>query len=599
MTFVARYEGGRSVVYTAAAGDWLVAVSVSDGIPSWPKHDWELLEEFDLYTPRFRARMRVFARRATQSGTWVEQFEPYAWSTALFRFSGAKELRTLARSRVQNARPTWPSLDEGGSGDVVHVGLLELPSAPADDVVRWQSQIAIVATRDVSNVTMVPVASSLGPRTDGWALTLFLASSVRVPTPVLVSPPEAVDVAADFQVAWDPIEGQTGFRLSRRINGGAWQYWTGLAWGSSETEVSGSGSSFVFSGWANASSYELRVRAAIGGDLSEWSTVLAVWGVASPPAPTLVVSSTDSRKPLLIASGPAGAGATLSGFDIEVSIGGNVWTSVDADPDGAWLVDRPLPDGPVSARARTVQNAGVQRGPWSTPISWVVAVPPAPAPGVTASRIAHPVSGLPGVQLAITTTLVGTVGLQVERDGVLEMDDEITEERTVDDWKVGQVYRVRILDTGRGGEPSPWVTVSVPGSVDQSGWLMTPLRPEDAVHVCVMTDSARTYDLRSDDDELLDRSLVVVTPGVALEPSGSLTVRTSTKTERSRVLGLLGSGDLLRLQIPRDEEWAGSSQFEPGDVLTFRPVGKVQVSRVQGLARPRRLISFEWRTQEV
>lgn len=364
MTFVARYEGGRSVVYTAAAGDWLVAVSVSDGIPSWPKHDWELLEEFDLYTPRFRARMRVFARRATQSGTWVEQFEPYAWSTALFRFSGAKELRTLARSRVQNARPTWPSLDEGGSGDVVHVGLLELPSAPADDVVRWQSQIAIVATRDVSNVTMVPVASSLGPRTDGWALTLFLASSVRVPTPVLVSPPEAVDVAADFQVAWDPIEGQTGFRLSRRINGGAWQYWTGLAWGSSETEVSGSGSSFVFSGWANASSYELRVRAAIGGDLSEWSTVLAVWGVASPPAPTLVVSSTDSRKPLLIASGPAGAGATLSGFDIEVSIGGNVWTSVDADPDGAWLVDRPLPDGPVSARARTVQNAGVQRGPW-------------------------------------------------------------------------------------------------------------------------------------------------------------------------------------------------------------------------------------------
>ena len=129
MTFVASYQGGRSVSYTAAAGDWLVAVSVSDGIPSWRKHDWELLEEFDLYTPRFRARMRVLARRATQSGTWVEQFEPFAWSTALFRFSGAKELRTRARSRVQNARPTWPGLDEGGSGDVIHVdGGMHLPA---------------------------------------------------------------------------------------------------------------------------------------------------------------------------------------------------------------------------------------------------------------------------------------------------------------------------------------------------------------------------------------------------------------------------------------------------------------------------------------
>lgn len=582
MSHVATYSGGRSVSASWSAGQVLVAVvsarTSGTGVPQLP--GWELVGEGRVPAGSERVQVEggirliyywdvcvIFARRFESAGSGVVSVSMGGgewWDTTLtvLRYTSGHHRVTSLR-RAQNERPVWPASPEVAAGDVVHVGLLDSPSVPTSDTSRALSGRLVVS--DAVTAGAVHQVTSTGARTNGLAWTVHLSTTPLVPTPVLVEPSAAsVDAGSPVTVAWQPIPGQTAYAIERRT-GSTTTYWNGSAWVSSRVDVAGSASSVTVP--LTAGSWTLRVSAVVGSTQSAWSQSVSVLAATAPGQPTVSVSSWTVRRPTITVTGNAGAGATLTGYRIEVVAAGEVVESTLSE-SGVWQPQR-MPDGPVTVRAAIVQN-GDQQGPWRE-VSGTVVVPPVPAPSVVASigylpETAPPGEpGLPGMRLTITTSLPGVVPYQVERDGTSFLAGTLSGTHDVEDYTVGTTYRVRVGDsTSEPIEWSGWVTVTVPEGLDQTHWLISEQYPELSVKVDHHVYGAAARNLRSQADVWLDDDSEHLTYGVPVRARRPVQIGVRSRWAWERLETLLSSGLLLRMG------WGPSTDGTPTPTDRFR-----------------------------
>ena len=573
MSHVATYSGGRSVSASWSAGDVLVAVvgvqRVDGGVPTVP--GWELVATDRMATKIGYifgwTQATVFVRRMESAGSGVVSVDLRTetwWDASLhvLRYTSG-HVRAAEVRRVQNERPIWPASPEVAAGDVVHVGLLVTPSVPTGDTQRVLTSNLVVSDRTTSG--SVGAVTSTGARTDGLAWTLHLASQPLVPVPVLVEPSaSSVDAGSPVTVAWQPIPGQTAYAIERRT-GSTTTFWSGSAWVSSRVDVAGSTSSVAVP--LGAGSWALRVSAVVGSSQSAWSQSASVLAATAPGQPTVSVSSWTVRRPTITVSGSAGAGATLTGYRVEVVADGRVVEST-LSVSGVWQPQR-MPDGPVTVRAAIVQN-GDQVGPWRE-VAGTVVVPPVPAPSVVASigylaETAPPDgTGLPGMRLTITTTLPGVVPYEVERDGSGFLAGTLSGTHDVEDYTVGTTYRVRVGDsTSEPIEWSGWVTVTVPEGLDQTHWLIAEQYPELSVKVDHHVYGAAARNLRAQADVWLDDDGEHLTYGVPVRARRPVQIGVRSRWAWERVEALLSSGLLLRMG------WCPSTDGTPTPTDVFR-----------------------------
>ena len=575
MGFVASYAGARSAPVVWAAGDVLVAVGVvvrgDTSLPVLPSpwvRQWSeslLIGAGGLYRAY---QVTVWTRVMSSAGSAVVQpdwrtsstWDPSVW---VGRYTDT-DVRAVVSRRVQNERPVWPASPAVAAGDVVHVAALYYPSLPSGDVQRAVGEGYIVSDRTTSGV--VAAATSTGLRTDGVALTVHLSSAPVVPTPVLVSPSTAGVEAGMVPVAWQPVTGQQSYAI-RRTSGGTSVYWTGTAWQSSPIAVSGSALSVSVD--LPGGVWTLAVQVTVAGTASAWSAPVSVTAAAAPAAPTVVVSSWAVRRPTITVTGSAGSGAVLAGYRIEVLSAGEL-IETTLDDDGVWQPSG-LPDGPTIVRAAVVQN-GDQQGPWAT-VSGTVAVPPVPAPAVTAAvqALADTIppggdhtDGLPGVRLSITTSL--TQGrVEVSRDGHILTAGDISGALEVDDYSPGSDYRVRVGDVSADPvEWSAWVPVALPADFSQAGWLVSPQFPELSVKTGHHVYDEVAPNLRAHSNLYLDSALEHLTFGVPVRARRRVQVSVESRWAWDRASALLSSGLLLRMG------WCPSTDGTPIPTDLFR-----------------------------
>lgn len=586
MSHVATYSGGRSVSASWSAGQVLVAVvsarTSGTGVPRLS--GWELVGKGRVPAGSERVQVEgafrltyywdaiaIFARRFESAGSGVVSVALGGgewWDTTLhvLRYTSGHHRVTTLR-RVQNERPVWPASPEVAAGDVVHVGLLDSPSVPTSDTSRALSGRLVVS--DAVTAGAVHQVTSTGARTDGLAWTVHLSATPLVPTPVLVEPSaSSVDAGSPVTVAWQPIPGQTAYAIERRT-GSTTTCWNGSAWVSSRVDVAGSTSSVTVP--LGAGSWTLRVSAVVGSTQSAWSQSASVLAATAPGQPTVSVSSWTVRRPTITVTGNAGAGATRTGYRIEVVAAGEVVEST-LSVSGVWRPER-MPDGPTIVRAAIVQN-GDQVGPWRE-VAGTVLVPPVPAPVVEPSvgwlsETATPDAplGLPGMRMTITTSLPGAVPFEVERDGVAFAAGTITTSNDVEDYSVGGAYRVRVGDPAHDPvEWSEWVSVVTPAELDQTHWLISVQYPELSVFVGHHEYDEVAPDLRSQVSAYLDGGREHITYGVPLDARRRVQVGVRSRVGWDRLRTLLSSGLLLRMG------WCPSTDGTPTPTDLFRVEG--------------------------
>lgn len=470
----------------------------------------------------------------------VQGDEPVLW--ALYRADAP--LYSSASQRVQNQQIAFPGL-VGVPGDVVRIAhCSQEANLPSGETREWAPAVDLSrrawTTGDVPSVTV-------GPRSDGRTWTLLFSSRRRVPAPVIVSP-SAVAPGVGL-VEWQPIDGVTVARV-RRTQGASVTYWTGSAWSASVSQVAAGSSSVSVTHAAGA--WTLDVQVGVGADWSAWSAPQSLVVAADPLPPTVSVSSWTVRRPTVTVAGSAGAGATLSGIRVEVVQAGTVLESVLVPP-GSWQPGR-LPDGPTTIRAAVVQN-GDQQGPWAS-VSGTVAVPPVPAPTVTAAVQYHAdtippggdhTDGLPGIRLSITTSLVDGV-VEVSRDGRILTAGTISGALEVDDYAPGTDYRVRVGDASVAPvEWSPWTSVALPANFTQEHWLIAPQYPELSVRLRHHVYDEVSPNLRAQTNVWLDDPTEHITYGVPVRARGKRQFGAESRWAWERLSALLSSGLLLRM----------------------------------------------------
>lgn len=583
MAHVATYSiRGRSVQVAWAAGDTLVAVVVSDvnrldRVPAIA--GWEHLGSAGYpVRGRYYRRVAVFHRRFESAGSGVVIAGEFTYADETYvavhvlRYSDA-HYRDSASYRVQNERAVWPSLATVAAGDVVRVGLLADPAAPVSHTSRVVDVGQMVAVADqVTAGTVGQVLSSSTTRTDGMTWTVLLSSAPDVPVPVLTAPTAVGVATGPVTIGWQPVAGQAAYRV-RRVQGSATTYLQGDGtWAGSSADLPGSVSSVApdFGGGA----WSVSVSVQVGGAWSEWSEPKTFVASAPPPAPTVTVADPITvRRPSIAISGGAGAGATWTGWAVEVWRDGYLVESatVTASP---WK-PAPLPDGTVEFRVATIQN-GDQKGP-QTVVSRTVAVPPVPVPSVVAETQylaatippgGHFTEGLPGVRLTITSSPPEGL-LEVERDGQAFHAGAIGGAVQVDDYSLGATYRVRVGDPNRDPvEWSGWVDVALPPilATGQVGWVVSEQHPEESVQVRRTERAGDVVDLRRKPVPLLDRPDVLLEMGVPLDRSGQFTVSVDSVWARDRLSALLARPWLLRLR------WDDYTNGDPGPVDRFRAI---------------------------
>lgn len=576
MAHVATYQGGLAASVSWAAGDTLVAVlgTATEGV-SGPSlsGDWVLVGSERLVLGRGPSlgqawqHVSVWTRTTTSAGSEVVRPDGMdgpgglSYGMVVLRYSSSFVRATIGR-RVQNEKPLWPASPEAAAGDVVHVGLLYAAQSPTGDTQRWDFMLTTASDRATSGVVPAVLGSA---RTDGMVWTIHLSSSRAAATPRLVEPAvSGVDVAAPVTVAWQPIPGQTAYSL-RRMSGSTVQYWTGSTWQTGSASVSTSASSVAVP--LSAGTWTLAVQVTVGGLQSAWSPGVVVVAASLPAQPSVSVSSWAVRRPTITVSGSAGAGAVRSGYQIEVVSGGVVVEST-LSASGVWQPER-MPDGPVVVRAAVVQS-GDQQGPWRE-VAGTVVVPPVPAPSVVASigylaETAPPDgTGLPGMRLTITTSLMGVVPYEVERDGSRFLAGTLSGTHDVEDYTAGTTYRVRVGDsTSEPIEWSEWVTVAVPEGLDQTHWLIAEQYPELSVKVDHHVYGAAARNLRAQAGVYLDDDSEHITYGVPVRARRPVQIGVRSRWAWERVEALLSSGLLLRMG------WCPSTDGTPTPTDVFR-----------------------------
>ena len=602
MTFVQQYSGETQAAASWSAGDTLVAVLTTmrqdSNVPELEGWDREWVHQLFLQVPRYYVAFQtvVWTRKQMAAGSGVIRPSPKgevaSSEFSVFRYSQATKVSATSYT-IQNAVPTWPPSPVNAAGDVVHIAsTYRGPVTPAGDTVRREIPTSPVSVSD--RTTTGPVAAARAPegtpRDNGASLTLHLASTPPVPTPVLTSPTtEAVDATQPVTVAWGPVQGQTAFSIRRTAAaGGAVSYWNGSSWVSSPTNVTSTASSANVT--LGSGTWTLSVSIMVGTSSSAWSAGKLVVSSAPPAAPTTVaVSSWSVRRPTITVTGAATSGY-LAGYRIEVLDGsGEVLESV-LDPDGSWKPTL-LPDGAITVRAAIVQN-GDQQGPWKT-VSGTVAVPPVPVPTVSAEvhYLADTVppgglhtDGLPGIRLTVQTTVVNGL-VEVNRGGEITTA-EISSAAQFDEYTLGDgEYRVRVGDVSRDPvEWSPWVVVDLP-PLSQVDWLVAPQAPERSVKVSQHSYDEAPPDLRSQVNAYLDDSWERIVLGVPVRARRQAEFGVDSRWKWERLEALLQSGLLLRMAwrpswegTPTPSDVFRVASYNPSRLVAEQQIDKWRVS---------------------
>ena len=644
-------DGAGSIPFslTAAAGDVLVAVLVTDDI----KRESGAISTADVSMPsgwtvhwvdgaaptglpsRRRAVVAVASLPVTAAGTvsgtvtWP-LYHAYAVLKTLLvlRFSGIRQVIGWSATALNNQSAAYPAVAGASmSGDVVRVACVQgyiTPSTlvPAGHTLRgsartgWASSYlvegwGVVSSAPVTSST-VTAAVTTGNRVSGWGLSLALSSTVGPGAPTITAPVSGpADLTVAHTVAWTPDGVQSAYSVARRAGGGSWSWWDGTGFtGASESWITGAGTSITAPAIAGGggAAYEYQVRTKGDSDHPDGSAP-AVVSVSSWPAPVvssvtvapLSGSTVTSRMPFITVTGTAGSGASVTGREAQIvdSVSGVVYAS-GSWVSGSWTVplEQALPNGAsVQARGRLIQN-GTQPSAWVTSSTYTVSVPTPPAPTVTAAEVTHPVSGLPGVRLTITTT--GGVVARVVRDGTLLGDWPSPGMVQWEDYTlapgVATSYAVSTLDAASPRNESPATTVSVTLSATGEHahcWLIDLYDPATAVQVHLVGADDDVMDLRTTVYEPLGRADRIARSMTASTLSGRYTVSADDPATVAGALALLSSGRTLVYRAAVEMHLHTHAQY-PGINRPIRPVGQVAISRPAMGPWTLRHLTFSW-----
>ena len=644
-------DGAGSIPFslTAAAGDVLVAVLITDDInresgaistadvsmpPGWTVHWVDGAAPTGLPSRRLSV-VAVASLPVTVSGTvsgtvtWP-LYHAYAVLKTLLvlRFSGIRQVIGWSATALNNQSAAYPAVAGASmSGDVVRVACVQgyvTPSTlvPAGHTLHGSARTGWAGTYLVEGwgvVSSAPVSSSAvtaaattGNLVSGWGLSLALSSTVGPGAPTITAPVSGpADLTVAHTVAWTPDGVQSAYSVARRAGGGSWSWWDGTGFtGASESWIAGAGTSITAPAIAGGggAAYEYQVRTKGDGDHPDGSAP-AVVSVSSWPAPVvssvavapLSGSTVTSRLPSVTVTGTAGSGASVTGREAQIvdSVSGVVYAS-GSWASGSWTVplEQALPNGAsVQARGRLIQN-GTQPSAWVTSSTYTVTVPTPPAPTVTATEVTHPVSGLPGVRLAITTT--GGVAARIVRDGTLLGDWPSPGMVQWEDYTlapgVATSYAVSTLDAAspRNESPATTVTVTLSATGEHAHcWLIDLYDPATAVQVHLVDADDDVMDLRTTVYEPLGRADRIARSMTASTLSGRYTVSADDPATVAGALALLSSGRTLVYRAAVEMHLRTNAQH-PGINRPIRPVGQVAISRPARGPWTLRHLTFSW-----
>lgn len=556
----------------------------------------------------------------------------------LLAYRGVRDVRLDAVRLPGDVTPAFPALylPNATDGMVVRASIgrragyadgahTQRPSGftPEHDDIRL-ADAPFPESRDVPSHTNIP--SGTGWAHESWAWSISLAGRYAPPPPEIIEPAVGLDTTRDLSagltIEWQPVTGygtQEDYQV-RKTTGSDVTYWTGTAWSATETTLTGTATSATIPPLANGGAvheFAVRISSTTRPDLSEWATS-TVTGMAPPTITDVRVNegggyvapggTIASRTPSLDVVGDAAAGATKTGWRAVIRQGSTVL--FDTGITSAWWVEVPveqaLPNNITDVyvdgwqyQNGTQPSAVLTRGPFS------VAVPTPAAPTLGTQSIEHPVSGAPGVRLSLAWPAIGETGdghVRVVRNGE-EMMIPVTPTQTtldLDDYFAPSneptTYTASVIDNRAPANEGPSTTVTLPGPVVDTEWIVDGLDPERAWPIILTEHEPGVRATRTTTWSPFTSSGHVVRPGVVADPIGSMTITTLDREDHDAVMDLLTSGRELLLRTRLEPDGAGG--YWPAGDLRFRVASDLTVSRViKGKAAAWRQVSFEWATQ--
>ncbi len=642
---------------SVSTDDLLVAVVSSDGL-SWSGSGvptlsslggtagWTYLGEWSMGSlgrGEVDSVLGVWTRRVTSGGTlsgaftWAGDMSPYS-RVDILRYSamrGGVEVRAQRQNSQTLTYPALSGVQVASTGHALRIGNTSPLSAGSQSKLIPSAHTQRVATQngtyspyggdwgwfvvsDQSLTSALPaVAASTASRMSGWAITVYLAGTLGPGAPD-VDLGAMVDLtqAGGTPVGWVPDGEQTAVRITRKsLPSGSVEYLTALSggsWTATPTTITTTATAATLptSGFTGGGAQWLITVATVGGashpDLGAADEIT----VTSWQAPTATSITYDGRTSgtsttrvgWLAGAGAAGSGATLDTVQVQLrdATTGEVyadglhapawWYAVPADP--------PIPNNiTVKARAR-VRQQGDQWSAWVETGAITIAQPVPSAPVLDVSPITHPVSGLPGLGVQVTSA-GGTV--RVYRDGVLLGEWTSSGTLTVEDYlpptDVALAYTATVTDGAVPPATSPVGSVaSVLPTAGGHCWLTDPLHPEGAVQAhCAAFEESVGH------PSTAYHPLGVAAPVGALvhslparTPSGSITLRTKTPAQLDAVVSLLSRG--VPLYFRRWVETDTDGQSHPVPPLRFVPVGDVSIDRLVAAPITARTVTVGWVT---
>ena len=180
----------------------------------------------------------------------------------------------------------------------------------------------------------------------------------------------------EISLSWTAVDGAASYQLQRRSNGGAW----------GSPMDAGSGTTYTDMDLTPSTTYDYEVRAVNPAGSSEWSSVVTAATTApeAPDAPSLDATA-SADKITLTWMEPAGNGAAITGYDLDVSDDGSDWSDLSAPAAGDTSADHEnLTPGTMKYyRIRAMNSVGYSD--WSASAMATVAAVAPGKPALTAS----------------------------------------------------------------------------------------------------------------------------------------------------------------------------------------------------------------------
>lgn len=652
-------SGPASFSMSANSGDMLLAalvITIAE-VPSGKANEsrvglptgWTMLggwSTVDSGDPRTQIAFVCLAYlNVTATGTISGSFtwpggNDWHGSIYVMRYSGMVGAPAVAASRMNNQTFRYPAVSRSGTpsatGHAIRMGMgittygepIAVKYVPSGHTARddtyygafawWSGSRWVWSDQSLSST--FPDAVSSTALTSGWAVTIYIGSTTGPDAPTILTPLSGSTrdllAASGTPLEWTPSGTQTGVQITRRAypSGSTVHYLTALtggSWTATPTTITTSTTTATLpaSGFTNGGDrWEIGV-ATKGGlsapDLGAFRyTIVTGWAPPSTTGATYDGKSSGTsttRAGWLVGTGTAGAGSTLDWVEVQLvdAVSGVVYVSGGHGP-GWWFpipTDPPIPNNiTVKAKARVRQH-GDQFAGWYTSGTITIAQPVPSAPTLVVTATTHSVSGLPGVNVKVTSS-AGTV--TVYRDGVPIGSWTSTGTLNVKDFgyipDAPVTYTATVTDSATPpatSNLSAGVAIT-PATGDGHCWLWDPLHPEVAVQA-----HAEDIDTRVEHPSSTYYPIDVAAPVAGIvqslphhQPTGTITVSTMTPAQYDTAVTLLTSGKPLMWR--RWPEHGPDGTLHPQSPLSFVPVGDVQAGRPVSGPYTGRILTFGW-----